>query len=167
MPPNTNLSPNLRPLTSADAQKMIDFFSSFSEQTRIFFTPHDITPDGLRKLTAEVDQHQDARRFILSLEEAGEEIMIGYVFFWDWDKLIPWFGIGLRDAYHGMGFGSLMMEFAIDLARRNGKGGILLTTHKPNVKAQALYKKYAYEFLGDHVSGEYMLILRFLDPAFV
>lgn len=154
----------IRPLTAADAQKMIDFFESFCEQTRIFFTPHDISPDGLCKMTAELEQHQDARRYMLSVEVDGQEMMVGYVFFWDWDKLIPWFGIGLRDNYQGMGFGSLMMDFAIDLARKSGKGGILLTTHKPNLKAQGLYRKYGYELLGDHISGEYVLILRFADP---
>ena len=167
MPTRSTPTSTIRPLAADDTQKMIDFFGSFCEQTRIFFTPHDITPDGLRMMVGGLDEHKDACRFMLSVEEEGLEIMAGYVFFWDWDKLIPWFGIGLRDKYQGMGYGSLMMEFAIDLARRNGKGGILLTTHKPNLKAQGLYKKYGYELLGDHVSGEYVLILRFTDPNVV
>ena len=155
----------IRPIGIDDAQRMIDFFESFSEQTRIFFTPHDITHAGLEELVREIPERSDAVRFMLSVDENGQEIMVGYVFFWDWDRLIPWFGIGLRDAYHSQGFGSWMMEVAIDFARRNGKGGILLTTHKPNTKAQGLYRKYGYELLGEHVSGEYMLILRFEDPA--
>jgi ribosomal protein S18 acetylase RimI-like enzyme len=165
MPAKSIPTPSIRPLTVDDAQKMIDFFGSFSEQTRIFFTPHDITPDGLRKMVASLDERKDAIRFMLSVEEDGQEIMAGYVFFWDWDKLIPWFGIGLRDNYQGMGYGNLMMDFAIDLAKRRGKGGILLTTQKPNFRAQSLYKKYGYEMLGDHIHGEYLLILRFIDPA--
>jgi len=54
------------------------------------------------------------------------------------------------------------MEFSIDYAKKHGKGGILLTTQKPNVKAQAMYKKFGYEMLGqDTRLDEYLMILRF------
>lgn len=156
-------NPRIRPLTPADAPLMIAFFASFSEQTRLFFTPHDISSAALVKMTREVETTPDAVRFLLSVQEEGREIMAGYVFFWDWDRLIPWFGIGLRDAYQGQGFGSQMMDFAIQYARQHGKGGILLTTQKPNLRAQALYKKYGFEMLGDHIGGEFLMLLRFSD----
>ncbi len=155
----------IRPITANDAELMIDFFNSFSDSTRYFFTPHAIDPDGLRALVRGIPDDPAAARFMASVNEDGKEIMAGYVFFWDWNKMVPWFGIGARDRFHGGGMGKQMMEFAIRLAKEHHKGGILLTTKKTNYRARAMYEKYGFTMLGEeHNLVEYLMLLNFDDP---
>ncbi len=161
------LPAKIRPITQQDGDLIVDFFQSFSDRTRYFFTPHAIDPDSLRRLVREIPGNPCARRFMAAVQEDGKEVMAGYVFFWDWHKMVPWFGIGASDRFQGMGLGNQMMEFAINLAKACHKGGILLTTKKDNDRAQALYKKFGFEFLGEDTHLiEYLLILNFPDPDF-
>ena len=156
------LAATIRPLTENDTDLIYTFFTSFSAQTRQFFTPHAIDLPGLTRIIHNIPSDPTAARFCATLIEDGQEVMAGYVFFWDWHTQVPWFGIGATDRFHGMGLGNQMMEFSIDYAKKHGKGGILLTTQKPNVKAQAMYKKFGYEMLGqDTHLDEYLMILRF------
>ena len=157
------VNPVIRPLTENDVPLFIDFFESLSLQSHTFFNPHGSDAESLEDILKEIPRNPKVRRFMLSLVENGQESMIGYVFFWDWHKKVPWFGIGLRDAYHGQGLGTRMMNFAIDFARQHGKGGILLTTAKTNIRAQGLYKKSGYILIGDAPDGEYLMILNFED----
>ena len=156
------LAATIRPLTENDGALIHAFFSSFSPQSRQFFTPHDIDLPGLTRLMQNIPFDASAARFCATVIEDGQEVMAGYVFFWDWDTQVPWFGIGSTDRFHGMGLGNQMMEFAIDYAKKHGKGGILLCTQKPNFRAQAMYKKFGFEMLGqDTQLFEYLMILRF------
>jgi RimJ/RimL family protein N-acetyltransferase len=86
--------------------------------------------------------------------------MIGTVILWDWTKPVPWFGICSRDGWQGQGLGNRMMTCAVEYAKQHGKGGILLTTHKENLRAQALYKKYDFETIGVDGRGEWLMIRR-------
>src|SRR5512135_701356 len=90
------------PITENDADLMIDFFNSFSDQTRDFFTPHEIDADGLRRLVRDIPSNPNARRFMATVIDDEKEVMAGYVFFWDWQKMVPWFGIGCADRFQGM-----------------------------------------------------------------
>jgi len=144
---------------------MIAFFNSFSAQTRYFFTPHEIDADGLHRLVRGIPTNPNARRFMATVIEAGQEVMAGYVFFWDWHKMVPWLGIGATDRFQGMRLGNKMMEFAIRMAQEHHKGGILLTTKKENYRAQGIYQKFGFELLGQEKNlVEYLMILNFLDP---
>ena len=151
-----------RPLTENDTALIYTFFTSFSPQTRQFFTPHAIDLTGLTALIQNIPHDPTVARFCATVIEDGQEVMVGYVFFWDWHTQVPWFGIGATDRFHGMGLGNRMMEFAIDYAKSHGKGGILLTTQKPNFRAQAMYKKFGFEIIGEETHlAEYLMILRF------
>lgn len=88
---------------------------------------------------------------------------MGLCWFWQWTLQVPWFGIMIADAYQGMGLGRSMTEFAIAEARDRGKGGILLTTAKTNVRSQTLYGRCGFETLGEATNGEYLLMINFPD----
>ena len=161
------LPARIRPITEHDSELMIAFFSSFSEETRRFFTPHEIDPEGLRRLARGIPSNPTARRFMAAVVEGGKEVMAGYVFFWEWNKMVPWLGIGVSDRFQGRGLGNQMMEFAIRLAKEHHKGGILLTTWKDNLRAQRLYQKFGFEIIGQEKNLiEYLMILNFPDPNF-
>jgi ribosomal protein S18 acetylase RimI-like enzyme len=158
------LAATIRPLTENDAALIYTFFTSFSPQTRRFFTPHAIDLPGLTRLMQNIPLDPTVARFCATVIEDRQEVMAGYVFFWDWHTQVPWFGIGATDRFHGMGLGNRMMEFAIDYAKRHSKGGILLTTQKPNFRAQAMYKKFGFEMIGEETHlVEFLMILRFKD----
>jgi ribosomal protein S18 acetylase RimI-like enzyme len=159
------INATIRPIAPSDGDLMIDFFNSFSDQTRYFFTPHASDPDSLRSLVSDIPNNPNAVRYMATVIEDGKEVMAGYVFFWEWDKMIPWFGIGASDRFHGMNLGNQMMEFAVQLARQHKKGGILLTTKKDNFRAQSLYKKFGFIILGEETHlVEYLMIRNFDDP---
>jgi len=59
-------------------------------------------------------------------------------------------------------FGEKLIQTAEAWCRENGKGGILLTTHMANIRAQVLYERCGFERLGVHSeSNELLYLLRF------
>lgn len=158
----------IRRFTSEDTALVYDFFTAASEETRYFLDAHVYDLKTAEKFTsAEELAKKDVRRYAAVINRDGAEMMVGYLFFWDWTKRIPWLGIGVRDGYKGMGIGKRIMDFASQEARENGKGGILLTTKKDNLRAQALYKKCGYEFIGEQKTGDifqHLMLLNFTDP---
>ena len=63
-----------------------------------------------------------------------------------------------------MGLGEILMRYAMDIAREDGKGGIYLTTHVANVRAQALYEKLGFRQMGVAKNGtELFYLLSFRD----
>ncbi|MGI6689551.1 MAG: GNAT family N-acetyltransferase [Clostridiales bacterium] len=153
----------IRPIQEGDVDLIYDYFLSHSEETKRFFTPHAMDRACAEWLTQEDRLDPDTHRFVAVKTDAGAETIVGYVFFWKWTKMVPWFGIAVRDGYKGQGLGTLMMQHAIDEAKKHHKGGILLTTATDNVRAQALYRKFGYEIIGKDERGEYLMILNFPD----
>ncbi|MDW7656112.1 MAG: GNAT family N-acetyltransferase [Bacillota bacterium] len=153
----------IRQIHEQDTERLYAYFSSFSDETRYFFTPHELGMAFAEKLTHADLVDPETRRFVVVTQQDGQETIIGYFFFWSWQKKVPWFGIGVRDGYKGRGLGSLMMQHAIREAKQQGKGGILLTTKKDNARAQKLYRKFGFVILGDEPRGEYLLLLNFSD----
>jgi len=153
----------IRPFTNRDAALLFDFFQSLSDKTRSAFRPHPFTREYAEVLTGEDLKNAETIRFLASTEENGQEKMIGYFFFWDWHMSVPYFGIAVADQYQERKIGGKIMAFANDYARQNGKGGILLTTDKSNLRGQALYKRNGFEIIGDGPSAvpEYLLVKRF------
>jgi ribosomal protein S18 acetylase RimI-like enzyme len=157
--------PNLaiRLMTPEDGDLFVDFYAALSPESLFFFTPHDPNPVKLRELVAGIANEVNVRRFTaVQAHENGQE-MAGYVFLWDLDKGVPWLGICVRDSYKGSGVGTLLMRHAENFCREHGKGGILLTTHQDNTKAQGLYRKVGYETLGMDSRAEILMILRLKD----
>ena len=73
------------------------------------------------KMTEEDRLDPDTNRFIAVTGSGDREIVVGYVFFWNWSKRVPWFGIGVRDGFQRQGLGTLMMQYAVDAARAHRK----------------------------------------------
>ncbi len=166
---NTRLiaeSISLRLVVPEDVELLKYFFESISESTRVIFPGFPFTDDHAEKLANEAVADPGVRRFILiehnshSTEEAK---VLAMVWFWEWTKQVPWFGIMIADAYQNRGYGRKLLEFTIKDAREFKKGGILLTTHKTNIRAQKLYLQYDFQTIGEDSRGEHLMILNFLD----
>ena len=155
-----NRSINIREITQNDSELLVEFYTSLSDETWYFFHPHPRDPENLINLVHSLPERSDLALFMASIQEAEKEIMIGTVFFWDWTKQVPWFGICARDGWQGQGLGDRMTAHAVEYAWQHGKGGILLTTHKENFRGQGLYTKHGFETIGIDPHDEWLMILR-------
>lgn len=152
---NSNLV--IRPFAPGDRPVVEDFFRNLGEEGTFFFNG-----DGINEKPALAWFEGKSREHAYFLaEEAG--VMLGFLVFYDYHWKTPWLGIALREDARGKHLGTRLMAFAEDYARRNGKGAIILTTHKDNVRGQALYKKSGYTYLGIHTTGELLYIRYFED----
>ena len=132
----------LREARSGDEALINAFFDRMGGETRAVFNRGDYNRRGVLKFC----QKGDSTRKYWLLVHKGE--MLGYVFFLDWDTKIPTLGVAVRDDLRGKRLGRSLCEAAIEEAKNCRKGGILLTTHTANVRAQTLYESLGFRCLG-------------------
>ena len=132
----------LREANSGDEALIHTFFDRMGGETRAVFNRGDYNRNGLLKFCRKGDA---TRKYWLLVDE-GE--MLGYVFFLDWNMKIPTLGVAVRDDLRGKRLGRALCEAAIEEAKQSGKGGITLTTHTANVRAQTLYEALGFRCLG-------------------
>jgi ribosomal protein S18 acetylase RimI-like enzyme len=102
--------------------------------------------------------------------ETKQEALIGYLVLGQFTEEIAHLGrIGVQKAEQSHGYGSTLMEYAIDwFMKRKGVNEIQLYTQVDNVHAQGLYKKYGFKVIGQtwhyfipfdilHATGEYLI----------
>lgn len=131
------------------------FFDQMGGETRAFF---DVNGGNRAAAMKFFDGTEKTAAFFLA-DHGGK--MVGYVALWNTDNFIPWLGIAVSEEFKGHGLGGRLLAFAENFARGVGMGGILLTTHVANIRAQALYKRCGYVHMGMHTSGELLFLLRF------
>ena len=155
----------IRPFAQGDRDLVEDFFARMGAESRAFFNS-----DGKNTRFAlkffENDPQDRATVHRILAEADGK--MVGYAFVWELDTGVPWFGIAIADDYRGHGLGTRMTREIIDHCAGLGKGGILLTTHVANIRAQILYQKCGFERMGIHYgpvdAGELLYLYRFDTP---
>ncbi len=148
----------IREAAAGDEALINEFFDAMGGETRALFNRRDFNRKGVLKYCAKPDK---TRRYWLALHG---EIMIGYVFFLDFNSSIPALGIAIRDEYRGMRLGRGLIEFAKERIKESGKGGIQLTTHLANIRAQALYEAEGFTCMGQCKNGsELFYLFRFYD----
>jgi len=146
----------IRDFTMEDSPLVEAFFKQMGAETRSFFD----RGGGNRKNAMKYFDKTAVNTVYFLAELSGE--MVGYIFLWDMDKCIPWFGIAVHENLKGRGLGKKLMHHAIEYAKKHNKGGILLTTHPSNIRAQVLYESVGFERLGVHgSSGETLYLIRF------
>ena len=148
----------IREVKGGDEPLINDFFDAMGGESRALFNRRDFNRRGILKFCARPDK---TRRYWLALYE---EKMIGYFFFLDFNSSIPSLGIALRDEYRGMHLGRGMIEYAKNVIKDSGKGGMQLTTHLANIRGQALYEAEGFVCMGQCKNGsELFYLFRFYD----
>lgn len=132
----------LREATENDIALVNAFFDQMGGESRSVFNRGEYNRKGLLKFC----QKGDATRKYWLLADENE--MLGYVFFLDWNRKIPTLGVAVRDDLRGKKLGRALCDAAIEEAKRVGKGGIFLTTHPANARAQTLYESLGFRCLG-------------------
>ncbi|MFC5401414.1 GNAT family N-acetyltransferase [Cohnella soli] len=154
---------SFRLITSEDVDLLSGFFDTLSESTRkIYGFP--FTRQFAENWVQEGTNDPNMRRYLVfdnPAERGKEPVMLGTVWMWQWTMQVVWFGIIITDAYQNKGYGSTLIDIAVEDAKRSRKGGILLTTHKMNFRAQKLYQKHGFEIIGEDSRGEYLMLLNF------
>ncbi|MFC5404805.1 GNAT family N-acetyltransferase [Cohnella soli] len=115
------------------------------------------------RIARDESDHPNFKRYVAIERSNGglQSRLVSTVWFWSWNRKIPWIGISVADDYQGMGLGKRMIGHAIIQADASGKGGILLTTHKSNFRGHALYAKYGFEAIGHDDRGETLMLLSY------
>jgi GNAT superfamily N-acetyltransferase len=145
----------IRRFAPDDRQMVLDFFRQMSGETRALFNRNDW---NLRTAMSFFDGPEEDKIFFLAEDN---KVMVGYTFLWDTNRSVPWLGIAVHEAYKGKGLGRRLIQNDIDWASQNGKGGILLSTHAANFRAQALYERMGFIHIGIYQSNELLYIFRF------
>ena len=147
----------LREVCAEDTERIGAFFDGMGGASRSLFNRRDYNRRGVLKYCNKPDA---TRRYVLALEQDGS--MAGYVFFLDDNTSIPELGVAVRDDLQGQGLGRYLVEYAIELARNEGKGGLILTTHVANLRGQTLYESCGFVCMGQCKNGtELFYLLRF------
>lgn len=148
----------IREVASGDEPLINEFFDAMGGESRALFNRRDFNRRGVLKFCARPDK---TRRYWLALCDG---VMIGYVFFLDFNSSVPALGIAIRDEYRGMHLGRGLIGYAKERIKEAGKGGIQLTTHVANIRAQALYEAEGFVCMGSCKNGtELFYLFRFYD----
>ncbi|MBO5938358.1 MAG: GNAT family N-acetyltransferase [Clostridia bacterium] len=150
----------LREAKSGDEEMVNAFFDRMGGESRAVFNRGEYNRKGLLKFC----QKGDATRKYWLLVDGNE--MLGYVFFLDWNMKIPTLGVAVRDDLRGRRLGRSLCEAAIEKAKQSRKGGIMLTTHPANARAQTLYESLGFRCFGiARNCVELFYILNFKDET--
>ena len=146
----------IREIREGDEPLIHAFFDAMGGESRSLFNRREYNRRGVLKYCAR--PLEDRRYWIAELDGA----MAGYVFFLDWQTSIPEMGVAVRDDLQGMHLGRTLVEFAKNAAKDAGKGGIELTTHVANLRAQTLYEAMGFVCKGICKNGtELFYLLRY------
>ena len=132
----------IREIEPSDEGLINGFFDEMSGEVRSLFNRNDHNRQGVLK---QLKRPLSSRKYWIALD--GEK-MLGYVFLLDTDTGVPTMGIALAEDCRGRGLGKTLTRFVIDKAREMGKGGIQVTTHVANIRAQALYEAMGFRLMG-------------------
>ena len=143
----------VREVLPSDTELIGEFFTAMGAESRALFNRRDYNRNGVLKYCRRPDGTR--RYFIAELDGR----MAGYVFFLSFDTSIPELGLALRDDLQGQHLGRELVAFALDEAKRNGKGGLLLTTHVANLRGQALYEAMGFVCMGQCKNGTELFYL--------
>ena len=147
----------LREMRAGDEPLIEDFFNSLDSHSTALFNRRNYNKRGVLRFCA----NPDPRRRYWMAELDGK--MAGYVFFLDFHTSIPELGVAVRSDLQGNGLGRHLVEFAINTAAECGKGGIQLTTHVANLRAQTLYEALGFVCMGSCKNGcELFYLYRFI-----
>ena len=147
----------LREMRGGDEASIEEFFDALDPVSTALFNRRGYNKRGALRFCTKGDPHR--RYWIAELDGR----MAGYVFFLDFHTSIPELGVAVRSDLQGQGLGKHLVEFAISTAADCGKGGIQLTTHVANLRAQTLYETLGFVCMGSCKNGtELFYLYRFI-----
>ena len=153
----------IRELNENDLGIVLEFFDQMAGDTRAMFNRGDVNRIRIvNYLAAKSGKASDEIHFAAMVKtDDGLEKMVGYVFLWDTDKLLPWLGIAVREEWKGHQLGRRLMSWIDSWARPKGYGGVMLTSVPANIRAHSLYVRMGYDYFGTYPDSEFLYIKRY------
>lgn len=152
----------IRAFSAGDKELVNEFFDQMGGESRAFFNRGDGNRNFAMAFFDKNGEDPGAIRFLSSAKDGfGKETMTGYVFAWDMDLCVPTLGIAVSEQYKGKGLGRRLIGHLTDHLKKNGYGGVMLTTAIANIRGQSLYTYMGFKYLGTHTSGEMLYLLTF------
>ena len=144
-----------------DLSMVMEFFDQMAGDTRAMFNRGDV--NRVRAIEHLNRKEEDWQiHFAATVPQRdGSEKMVGYVFLWALDTMIPWLGIAIREDWKGNHLGRRLLKHVDEWAMRNAYGGVMLTSVPANIRAHALYSRMGYEYSGTHPNGEFLYVKRY------
>ncbi|MFA5543068.1 MAG: ribosomal protein S18-alanine N-acetyltransferase [Bacilli bacterium] len=96
---------------------------------------------GFDMLYSELTLNPYANYFVLEINRKVK----GYIGVWI-NENAEVINLYVDEKYQGMGFGKMLVEFAVQLCQMSNVEILSLEVRKSNVKAQSLYYKFGFEF---------------------
>ena len=147
----------IRQVTGEDRGKIEAFFAQMGEESTSFFN---VGRGNEKTALAYTDGKLPEHLYFMALDE-NDPVPAGIAFLWDKSTRVPWFGIAVAEKHKGKHLGRRLIAAVREYCEQKGCGGILLTTHQNNLRAQRLYEHCGFERLGVHTNGELLYLLRF------
>lgn len=151
----------IRKLDHSDLSMVLEFFDQMAGDTRAMFNRGDINRIRVIEHLSKKKDDNEAHFAAVVTDEDGRETMVGYVFLWDLDTLLPWLGICVREDWKGNHLGRKLLEFLDSYLQPKGYGGVMLTSVPANIRAHSLYERMGFEYYGAHPSSEFLYIKRY------
>ena len=151
----------IRRIRPDEALALQQFYNALSHETRRLFRPlgWQATLEQCRQWVAENAADPDTRYDLVVVD--GQRI-VGWCFIMRLDGERPTYGIGVDDAYHGLGLGRRLTRRVLDEARRRGFRQVELTCVQDNTIAQNLYTKFGFQRTGEFTGGDGLPYYRML-----
>lgn len=154
----------IRQLKHEDLNMVLEFFDQMAGDTRAMFNRGDINRIRVIEHLSRQKDDNEVHFGAVVADEDGREKMVGYVFLWDLDVLIPWLGICVREDWKGNHLGRKLLDYLDSYLQPKGYGGVMLTSVPANVRAHSLYERMGFEYYGNHPSSEFLYIKRYKKP---
>ncbi len=151
----------IRILKHDDLGMVLEFFDQMAGDTRAMFNRGDVNRVRVMEHLSRRKDDNEVHFAATVTDEDGHEKMVGYVFLWDLDTLIPWLGICVREDWKGNHLGRKLLEYLDSYLQPKGYGGVMLTSVPANIRAHALYERMGFVYYGNHPSSEFLYIKRY------
>ena len=152
---------SMRELRAEDLGLALEFFDQMAGDTRAMFNRNDVNRIRLINHLNRKCEDNEIHFAATVVDGAGNEKMVGYVFLWDINTLVPWLGVAVREEWKGHHLGRRLLEHVDAWAKPKGYGGIMLTSVPANIRAHSLYSRMGYSYCGTYVDSEFIYIKRY------
>ncbi len=136
----------IRSLGPADVDALTGFFHALVESgMNKTFHPHPFDAATAQTICCEPRKDWYAAAFV---SDAGATEMAGYVMLRGWDAgyEIPAFGVCVLPQFQRLGFGRLLLQHALLVARLRGAPSVRLKVYPDNTRAVAMYHAQGFTY---------------------
>ncbi len=155
----------IRPMKPTDEELLKDLFYALSEESRYrrFMSPRKDMPHERRQDFVQINYNKEMALVVIDLEVEGPDRMVGEADYRIKEgQNVAEVSIMIRDEYHGLGIGTVLLEYLTTIAKNRGLYGFTAEVLAENKKMLRVFEKMGYDIDKKRRFGEYELRMRFV-----